>query len=202
VIDLATRSEVTAEDAMRASAYALLAGFLARPPAAGLLSATAAIVPDPATTIGRALADVALACAGTTAEQAVNEYHDLFIGLARGELVPYASYYLTGFLYDRPLQKVRADLARLGVERAADVAEPEDHVAVLCETMAGLATGAFGAAAPLAAQRTFFETHLAPWAPRFFEDLETARSAALYRPLGTFGRQFMGFERDGFLMTA
>jgi len=38
------------------------------------------------------------------------EYFDLFIGLGRGELLPYASYYLTGFLNERPLSRLLTTL--------------------------------------------------------------------------------------------
>ena len=121
-------------------------------------------------------------------------------GVGHGELQPYASYYLTGFLYERPLANLRGDLLELGVVRRADVHEPEDHVAALCETMAGLITGKFGSSADLSRQRKFFERHIGGWAPRFFEDLERAKSARLYMPVGTIGRMFMEIERVAFSM--
>ena len=84
--------------------------------------------------------------------------------------------------------------------RADTVKEPEDHIAALCEMMAGLITGAFGAPVDLAGQRRFFDSHLEPWAPLFFEDLEKARSARLYAPIGTLGRLFMAIEKTAFMM--
>lgn len=201
MIDLASRTTVATEDALRASAYALLARFLASSPDASLLRRTAGVAADAGTAIGKSLADLAAACAGTDAATAEREYFDLFLGVARGELVPYASYYVTGFLFERPLARVRADLERLGVARAADVSEPEDHIAALCETMSGLASGAFGAVS-IEAQRAFFRTHLAGWAPRFFADLESAQAAALYRHVGTFGRLFLALEQEAFAMAA
>ncbi len=142
------------------------------------------------------LAHVALAEAArqSSAEEVEREYFDLFIGLGRGELLPYGSYYLTGFLHERPLARLRESLARLGIERSAGQAEPEDHAAILCEIMAGLASGRFPA--PEGAARTLFEEHLAPWMERFFTDLEQAEAAAFYRRTGTLGRVFMGIERD------
>ena len=117
-----------------------------------------------------------------------------------GELQPYASCCLTGFLYERPLANLRGDLLELGVVRRADVHEPEDHIAALCETMAGLITGKFGSSADLSRQRKFFERHIGGWAPRFFEDLERAKSARLYMPVGMIGRMFMEIERVAFSM--
>ena len=79
------------------------------------------------------------AASDADAERVEREFFDLFIGLGRGELLPYGSYYLTGFLHERPLARLRDDLAALGIERAEGNVEPEDHAAILCEIMAGLA---------------------------------------------------------------
>jgi TorA maturation chaperone TorD len=190
---------VLAEDRLRADQYHLLAGLLAAPPGVGLLQAAGSFAGDD-TRYGRALAELADRAGRTTPKAASREYHDLFIGIGSGELIPYASYYRTGFLNEKPLAQLRGDMARLGIARAETVKEPEDHISALCEMMAGLITGAFGAPLDLAAQRRFFDRHLAPWAPLFFEDLEKARSAWLYAPLGTLGRIFMGIEKTAFMM--
>jgi TorA maturation chaperone TorD len=97
---------------------------------------------------------------------------------------------------------LRDALARLGIARAADVKEPEDHVAALCEVMAGLIDGAYGAAQPLAVQRSFFETHMAPWVGRFFADLEGAEAAVFYAAVGMLGRRFVEIESAAFAMDA
>ena len=113
--------------------------------------------------------------------------------------MPYASFYLTGFLNERPLAALRTDLAALGVRRADANRDPEDHIAALCEAMAGLIEGDYGPA-DLDTQRRFFDRHLAPWAPRFFADLERARASRLYVPIGTLGRLFMDIEATAFAM--
>lgn len=141
--------------------------------------------------IGEAYAALAAAAAITT-EAAEREYFDLFIGVGRGELLPYASYYLTGFLHERPLADLRGDLLRLGIERAEGVAEPEDHIAFVCETYAGLIAGAF-AAGPQEAS-TFFARHIRPWAARMFADLEKAQAAGFYRAVGRLGRTAVELE--------
>ena len=186
-------------DAARAQAYRLLSALLARPPSADLLRRLGALAGD-ASPFGTALGALAAAATAVTPAAAEREFNRLFIGVERGELVPYASFYLTGFLQDRPLIRVRADLERLGVARAAGVPEPEDHVATLAETMAVLIDGGLGAPAALDAQHRFFDRHLAPWAPRFFTDLERADAAVLYRPVGALGRLFLEIEAAAFAL--
>lgn len=187
------------EDALRARFYALLARLLAQPPGAGDLESLARMEGD-RSEMGQALAALARVAARVSPAEADDEYATLFIGLTEGELRPYKSFYLTGFLYEKPLADVRRDMTALGMARAAGVAEPEDHVAALCEMMHGLIMGAFDTQRGLLAQQSFFRAHLEPWAPRFFHDLETARSAVLYGPVGTVGRLFMAIEREAFAM--
>jgi TorA maturation chaperone TorD/DNA-binding transcriptional regulator YdaS (Cro superfamily) len=190
------------EDVWRAQVYALLGRSLARRPDTALLTALAQLKGD-ASPMGQALADLAEAARSTSLERAQDEYDALFVGLPRGELVPYASFYRTGFLYERPLAKLRGDMQQLGYARADHVAEPEDHMGALCELMALLIRGGEGRGpAELATQERLFRQHLAPWGERFFTDLEQAPSAKLYRPLGTAGRLFMTIETQAFAMAA
>ena len=183
-----------AADLVRAGVYTLLAQLLAKPPTAALLGEVARLEAA-GSALGQTVGELA-ALARVSPPQAVErEYNALFIGVDRGELVPYASFYLTGFLSDRPLARLRQDMAALGVERQPGVPEPEDHVAAICETMAGLITGQFGGPDDAARQR-FFDRHLAPWAGRFFADLERARAARFYRPVGTIGRVFLEIESE------
>ena len=184
-------------DAARGQEYALLAALLSSAPPKALLDQIARLSDD-ATTLGRAHAALAEAASRAVASDVEREYFDLFVGLGRGELLPYASYYLTGFLNERPLARLRADLAALGIERAAETSEPEDHAAILCEIMAGLVGGEFRA--PLDQQRQFQEKHLAPWIGHFFADLEAAQAARFYRRVGTIGRLFIAKETEAFAL--
>jgi TorA maturation chaperone TorD len=138
--------------------------------------------------------------ADISAEKVEREYFNLFIGLGRGELLPYGSYYLTGFLHERPLARLRQDLNELGVERARGISEPEDHIAILCEVMSGVIGGKFPAAPDT--DRKLFDKHLRPWAARFFSDLEQAEGAKFYRLVGTLGRTFVEIETEAFAMSA
>lgn len=186
-------------DAARAQEYALLATLLASTPDAALLRRLGQLRGDPSP-LG--LAHLALADAAREAkvERVEREYFDLFIGIGRGELVPYASYYLTGFLNERPLARLRDDLIAFGIERADGNFEPEDNAAMLCEIMAGLIEGRF--AAPTGSDRRVFERHLAPWMGRFFTDLERAQAAEFYRFVGAVGRLFMEIEAEAFALPA
>src|SRR5262245_50152626 len=193
----ATSRDVDEVDAARAQEYALLSVLLARAPDQVLLDRIAGLRGD-ASPLGLAHVALAEAAAGTTAERVEREYFNLFIGLGRGELLPYGSYYLTGFLHERPLARLRESLAQLSVERAEGQSEPEDHAAILCEIMAGLASGRFPA--PQSAQRDLFEQHLSPWIGRFFADLERAEAADFYRRVGALGRLFMDVETEAFAL--
>jgi TorA maturation chaperone TorD len=190
---------IAEEDALRARFYGLLAHLLAGPPGSETLENLRRLEGDD-TEMGRALGDLASAAAAIAPEQAEVEFNALFIGLTEGELIPYGSYYLTGFLYEKPLADLRGDLDSLGIARSEGVSEPEDHIASLCEVMHGLIVGAFGVPADVKAQRKFFDVHVNSWAPRFFTDLEVAEQAVLYRPIGTVGRTFMAIEREAFSM--
>jgi TorA maturation chaperone TorD len=191
------RGEIEDVDAARAQEYALLSVLLARAPDAALLARLAQLHSD-ASPLGLAHGALgeAARCAGV--ERIEREFFDLFIGLGRGELLPYGSYYLTGFLHERPLARLRAHLSRLGIERSQGHAEPEDHAAVLCEIMAGIVSGRFGV--PAGAERELFEQHLAPWIGRFFADLEGAGTADFYRRIGTLGRVFVEIETEAFAL--
>ena len=184
-------------DLERAQEYALLATLLMRAPDKSLLARLAKLRGDPSP-LGLAHATLGQAAADAVAGQVGREYFDLFVGLGRGELLPYGSYYLTGFLNERPLARLRDDLAALGIERTEGNSEPEDHAATLCEIMSALAGGRFPA--PENAQRNLFEKHIAPWMGRLFADLETAEKAKFYRYVGTLGRTFLDIETQAFAL--
>ncbi len=189
------------EDGLRAQWYGLLSGLLVAPPAAELLETLGAIEGDE-TGLGAAVTRVAAAARAGTVEAVAQEYHDLFIGVGGGELLPYGSYYLAGFTYEKPLAKLRIEMTRLGIVRADDIHEPEDHVASLLEVMSGLITGAYGEPADLASQQAFFDVHVGSWAELFFRDLEAAPSANFYQPVATVGRLFLDVEGQAFKMAA
>lgn len=191
-------SSMDAADQLRANTYRFLAALLAAPPGDELLQllerqdATGDGDDQAGGPLAEAWQMLRLAARETDVARLDDEYHDLFIGLGRGELVPYASWYLTGFLMDRPLAYLRHDLRYLGIERQAQVTEPEDHAAALCEAMVEI-IGA-GAELPRQWQRKFFNDHMAPWLGLFFRDLQQARCACFYTAVGRLGQAFMNIE--------
>ncbi len=191
--------DIAPEDQLRARFYDFLALLLAAPPDQAMLDRMAALDGD-ASDLGQAVQGMAQAARSAGPAEAEREFNALFIGLGRGELLPYASFYLTGFLNEKPLAQLRRDMAARGISRAPNVYEPEDNIASLMEMMAGMIQGRFGAPAALADQKTFWSRHVSPWAGHFFTDLESAENARLYAPVGTAGRIFMTIERDGFRM--
>ena len=185
----------------RADMYALLGGLLAQPPDAALLQMLQRIPVVETSgdaTMAAAWATLKQSAAHARVEALAEEYQDLFIGIGRGELVPYASWYLTGFLMEKPLAELRVDLRRFGLRRQDEVHEPEDHAAALCEIMSLLALS--GAEVTFEQQREFFAKHVEPWMGRFFGDLAVAPSARFYRAVALLGERFLEVERTHFSM--
>ncbi|MBY8977841.1 molecular chaperone TorD family protein [Rhodobacteraceae bacterium NNCM2] len=193
--------KISEEDFLRADLYDLLAALLSGPPSRDLIDRVSRLTGDDGD-LGRAVTALARIARATTAKAAESEFNSLFVGLGRGELLPYASYYMTGFLHEKPLAMLRNEMRRLGIERAPNVYEPEDNIASLCEMMAGLIRGRFEAGQDLTTQRDFFNTHLGPWGGHFFADLEGAKGSVFYAPVGAIGRIFMEIEREAFRMSA
>lgn len=184
-------------DVARAGEYRLIASLMARAPTQELIARVARLQGD-ATPLGRAHVELAEAAARASAEDVEREYFDLFLGVGRGEFLPFASYYMAGFLNDRPLARLREDMARIGIARAEASVDPEDHVASLCEMMAGMADGAFAADAN--EQKRFFARHVKPWATRFFSDVEGAQRATFYRAVARLGGVFLSIEAAAFAL--
>lgn len=189
------RTDVQEAERHRADTYGLLARLFRAPPDQPLLDRLAGCSDDgDSSQSALAAAWAALAEAARSADPAAlnDEFHALFIGLGRGEVLPYASWYLSGFLLDKPLAELRADLNELGIERAEDVSESEDHFAALCETMVLLVDPNDGIDQP--GQKRFFDRHVHPWVPRFLADVQDAQSADFYRRAADLGREFFKFE--------
>ncbi|MCZ8184639.1 MAG: molecular chaperone TorD family protein [Beijerinckiaceae bacterium] len=182
-------------DEARSRLYLLLSHLLLKVPDERVLIDLRRLQGDDSA-LGQALMALADAADVPGADRIAREHFDLFIGVGRGELLPYASYYLTGFLYERPLVRVRQDMRRLGVERSEGMSEPEDHLGFLLETMAGLIARRF--AAEVTEQNRFFARHIEPWAERFFADLAKADAANFYRKVGALGLEFIRIEREAF----
>ena len=191
---------ISEEDRLRADLYNFLGLILARPPDQMLLEQTAGLAGDDSE-LGQAITVLAKLAKMSKPKSVEREYNKLFIGLGRGELLPYASYYLTGFLNEKPLATLRNDMTAQGLARVETVFEPEDNIASLMEIMAAMIVGRFGDPADLASQKTFFNRHIGPWASHFFTDLEGAKNSVFFAPVGTVGRAFMAIEAEAFRMS-
>jgi len=194
---------VSGEDRLRANTYSLLGALLAAPPGAALLETLSEIDAEEgeaSSLLAAAWGMLKGAAARAEGDLLDDEYHELFIGVGRGELVPYGSWYLTGFLMEQPLAQLRSDLDALGLGRKKDVAEPEDHAAALCEAMSLIVAAAAESDSQL--QVEFFTRHIQPWMGRFFRDLQQAEAARFYRAVGQLGEQFIEVESQYLAMAA
>jgi TorA maturation chaperone TorD len=194
-----TDEAIDEEQLYRASAYGLIAALLRTTADQDMLDRltglSPGVVPE-GDDLLLAMSTLALSTDMHSPESIDDEFHELFIGLGKGEVVPYGSWYMTGFLMEQPLSDLRDDLARLGYVRNASVVEPEDHVAALCEVISLM----ISEGTELSIQRNFFQTHMANWMNRFFTDLSEARSANFYKSVGRFGAAFIAFENEYFSM--
>ncbi len=183
------------EQRYRASAWALLAGLLRDVPDQALLQQVARLSPqgdDESDDLHAAMSTLAEAAQSRDTDQLQQEFNNLFIGVGKGETVPYGSWYLTGFLMEQPLSELRDDLRALGFERSEDTSEPEDHVAAILEVFSVMIGDGFS----LTQQQGFFGTHMQPWLDRFFTDLGKARSADFYRAVAQFGAAILKLESE------
>ena len=199
--EAAAALNISEEDALRADLYDFLGALLAAPPSEDLLKKAAKLTGDD-TDIGRGVRALSAIAKAVTPGAAREEFEALFIGLGRGELMPFGSYYLTGFLNEKPLARLRQDMAARGLARADNVFEPEDNIASLMEMMGAMIVGRFGVPATVDQQKTFYNAHIAPWAGHFYSDLEAAKNSVFYASVATVGRIFMEIEAEAFRMSA
>ncbi len=197
-VDLTPVSE---EDRLRADVYNYLGLILSGPPDEMLLGQTAGLSGDDGD-LGSAISTLARVAKRCTPKTVESEFNALFIGMGRGELLPYASYYLTGFLNEKPLSALRSDMMDRRITRAPNVYDPEDNIASLMEMMGGMIVGRFSEATSLEDQQMFFGKHIGSWAEHFFSDLEAAKNSVLYASVGAVGKAFMAIEVEAFRMSA
>ncbi|MEI8157319.1 MAG: molecular chaperone TorD family protein [Burkholderiales bacterium] len=191
------------EETARAELYGLLALVYYAPPAPELIAQLRVAVTEAPAAGGfleepwRVLVGVARAMddASVTAE-----YIALFGGVGKPEVYLFGSFYLSGFLNEKPLAALRTDIAALGLARDDAMSETEDHIAYLCEVMRYLIAGDDVAVANLARQQAFFSTHLQPWALRMCDALQAHPKAHFYAAVAALTRAFMAVEAQGFDM--
>lgn len=182
------------DSALRVEIYGLLAHLFRKAPDQTVLDWLSSLDVEANQNVSNTMAaswPVLKLAAQTTSVLAVEEeYQDLFIGIGRGEIVPFGSWYLTGSLMEMPLAHLRRDLMQLGFQRDESVKEPEDHIAALLEVMAMLVEGG-----DRHLQQVFFNRHIATWFERLCNDLKTANSAVFYSAVAELALQFLLVEK-------
>jgi TorA maturation chaperone TorD len=202
--ELKALSFATADDSeeiARAELYGLLARLWIAPPDAELLAQFGVAVteaPQPGGFLEAPWQALVTAVRATSAEAAAEEYDALFGGVGKPEVFLYGSYYLAGFLNEKPLATLRTDLAGLGLTRDEQRAETEDHIAYVFEVMRYLIAGDDVAVCNLEQQRRFFRAHVQSWVERLADAVQAQPRAALWREVAAFTRAFVQVETQGF----
>jgi TorA maturation chaperone TorD len=188
------------EETARADLYGLLATLFSAPPSQDLIDTIASARSEGDGVLQHAWAELVRACRTAQAEPVRDEYETLFIGVGKPEVMLYGSYYLSGFLMEKPLAALRTDLAHLGLERDESVPETEDHIAMLCEVMRYLIASNEFAQASLGSQQAFFAAHMQPWLIRLCDAIDEHPSARFYRAVNGLARVFFEVEMQAFDM--
>ncbi|GIZ52063.1 TorD/DmsD family molecular chaperone [Noviherbaspirillum aridicola] len=188
------------EETARADLYGLLAQLFYAPPGDDLLAMIADYPSNGDGVLQQAWNELGEACKETDAQKTRDEYEHLFIGVGKPELMLYASYYLSGFLMEKPLAALRDDLAALGLARSDAMPESEDHFAALCEVMRYLITSDDAAHSSLAMQKQFFQTHLQTWAGDMCDAVMQHPQAVFYSKVAQLAKQFLEVEAQAFEM--
>ncbi|MDB5729275.1 MAG: torD [Noviherbaspirillum sp.] len=188
------------EETARADLYGLLASLLYTPPPQELIDTIASAPLQGESILEQAWANLSVCCKTLQAESARVEYEALFIGVGKPEIMLYGSWYLSGFLMEKPLVELRSDLAKLGLQRSEEMFESEDHIAALCEVMRYLIASDDAVHANIAAQKNFFGTHMQPWVMRLCDAIATHRNAKFYAAVAHLARTFFEVEMQAFDM--
>jgi TorA maturation chaperone TorD len=191
------------EELARAELYGLLARLWIAPPDAPLLAQFGVAVteaPQPGGFLEAPWQSLVAAMRAATPASAAAEYDALFGGVGKPEVFLYGSYYLAGFLNERPLAVLRADLAEIGLTREESRGETEDHIACVFEVMRYLIAGDDAAVANLERQRRFFRAHVQTWVDKLADAVDAQPGAMLWREVASFTRAFVQVETQGFDM--
>ncbi len=191
------------EEIARAEVYGLLALLFYAPPKPELLASLRVAVTEAPAAGGfleepwRAVVGAGVAMSDA---QIAAEFEALFGGVGKPEVYLFGSHYQSGFLNEKPLARLRTDLAALGLTRGDEMPETEDHIAYLCEVMRYLIAGDDAAVSNLARQQTFFSAHLQPWGSAMCDAVAAHPKARFYAALAGFTRAFLSVEVQGFDM--
>ncbi|GAB7230089.1 molecular chaperone TorD family protein [Vibrio rotiferianus] len=181
------------EQTLRTEIYLVLSALFRSAPSEEMIEFLTSLEVEPSeSAMQQAWIALQQAAKDSNREALEDEYQDLFIGIGRGEVMPFGSWHMTGAMMEKPLAEIRHDLELLGFERDENVKEPEDHIAALCEVMSMLT----GEEEDL--QQAVFNKHIAPWFSSFTQQLENAESANFYKPAAQLCEAFLTLEQVRF----
>ncbi|WP_045423500.1 TorD/DmsD family molecular chaperone [Vibrio jasicida] len=181
------------EQTLRTEIYLVLSALFRSAPSEEMIEFLTSLEVEPSeSAMQKAWIALQQAAKDSNREALEDEYQDLFIGIGRGEVMPFGSWHMTGAMMEKPLAEIRHDLELLGFERDENVKEPEDHIAALCEVMSMLT----GEEEDL--QQAVFNKHIAPWFNSFTQQLENAESANFYKPAAQLSEAFLTLEQVRF----
>ena len=181
------------EQTLRTEIYLVLSALFRSAPSEEMIEFLTSLEVEPSeSAMQKAWIALQQAAKDSNREAIEDEYQDLFIGIGRGEVMPFGSWHMTGAMKEKPLAEIRHDMELLGFERDENVKEPEDHIAALCEVMSMLT----GEEEDL--QQAVFNKHIAPWFNSFTQQLENAESANFYKPAAQLCEAFLTLEQVRF----
>lgn len=201
----AASSSALDEETARAELYGLLAQLYYAPPSAELAAQLRVAVteaPAPGGFLEEPWRQLVGAARQMSDADIAAEFDMLFGGMTKPDVYLYGSHYLSGFLNEKPLARLRQALDALGLARDGAMSETEDHVAYLCEVMRYLIAADDPAVANLTQQQRFFSEQLQPWTPALCDALAQHPGARFYAALAGFTRAFFVVEAQGFDMLA
>jgi len=153
------------EELARAEMYGLLAQLFYQPPSPELLAQLQVAVteaPDAGGFLEEPWQALVAAARVSDVVQITAEFNSLFGGVGKPEVYLFGSHYLSGFLNEKPLVRLRDDLAALGLARSEQMSETEDHVAYLFEVMRFLIAGDDAGVSNLTRQFGFLDVMCSP----------------------------------------
>ena len=111
----------------------------------------------------------------------------------------YGSFYLAGFLNEKPLAQLRDELAKMGFARSGDSNETEDHISAVCDVMRFLIVGDRDTPpVALDVQRDFFQRYINSWNKQLCAAVIGAPQTIFYKHVAHVAREFFEVENESF----
>ncbi|MBC7548341.1 MAG: molecular chaperone TorD family protein [Polaromonas sp.] len=198
-----SNSSALDEETARAEVYGLLATLFHAAPSAELhanLQVAVTEAPARGAMLESPWSELVAAAQRMTCSEISREYDALFVSVGKPEVTLFGSYYLSGFLNEKPLVVLRTDIAELGLARDEMQAITEDHIAYVFEVMRYLIAGDDVSISNLTRQRAFFARHVQSWLPALCDVLASHPKAVFYKSVAVFTEAFISVESQGFDM--